>query len=134
MLFVAIGLGGVEIAQSLSFVVTGQVPQVIVNVAHPTALIFALDLSLVVPFFVLGAIWLWQRQPWGYVLGAVLNVKGAVYMLALTAASVPAARAGFPEAAAQVPIWGFLLVGSLTACGLLLGNVQSAQSGERGEI
>lgn len=43
------------------------------------------------------------------------------------------ARAGFPKAAAQVPIWGFLLVGSLAASGLLLRNVRSAQSGERGE-
>ena len=117
-----------EVAQSLSFVITGQVPQVIVDVAHPTGVIFALDLSLVVPFFVLGAIWLWQRRPWGYVLGAVLNVKGAVYMLALTAASVSTAKAGFPEVAAQVPIWGFLLVGSLIACGLLLGNMRSAQA------
>ena len=105
------------------FVVTGQVPQVIVDVAHPTGVIFALDLSLVVPFFVLGAVWLWKRQPWGYVLGAILNVKGAVYMLALTAVSVSAAKAGFPEAAAQVPIWGFLLVGSLVASLFLLGNL-----------
>jgi hypothetical protein len=127
MLFVAVGLGGVEVAQSLSFAVTGQVPQVIVDVAHPTGVIFALDLSLVVPFFALGAIWLWERRPWGYVLGAILNIKGAVYMLALIGASVSAARADFPGAAAQIPLWGFLLAGSLIASGLLLGNVQSAQ-------
>lgn len=124
MLVVAVGLGGVEIAQVLGFAATGKLPQVIVNVGHPTSVVFALDLSLVVPFFVLGAIWLWQRQPWGYVLAAILNVKGVVYMLALTATSVSAARAGFPEAAAQVPIWVSLGAGSLTASLLLLMNLK----------
>jgi hypothetical protein len=73
-----------------------------------------------------------------YLFGAAFNrflpLQGAVYMLALTAASVSAVRAGFPEAAAQIPIWGFLLVGSLVASGLLLGSLQSAQSGEKGEF
>lgn len=130
MLFVAVGIGGLWIAQSLSFVVTGQVPQFIIDVAHPTSVVFALDLSLVVPFLVLGAIWLWKRQPWGYVLAAILNVKGAVYMLALAAVSVSATRAGFPKASTELPLWGLLSLGFLAASLFLLGNVQSAQ--ERG--
>ena len=124
MLFVAVGIGGLWIAQSLSFVITGQVPQFIIKVAHPTSVVFALDLSLVVPFLVLGAIWLWQRRPWGYVLAATLNVKGAVYMLALAAVSVWAARSGFPEFSAELPLWGLLSLGFLAASCALLGNVR----------
>jgi hypothetical protein len=127
MLFVAFGIGGLWIAQSLSFVVTGQVPQFIIDVAHPTSVVFALDLSLVVPFLALGAIWLWQRQPWGYVLAAILNVKGAVYMLALVTVSLSATKAGFPEASAELPVWGLLSLGFLLASLFLLRNVQSAQ-------
>jgi hypothetical protein len=56
------------------------------------ALIFGLvALDVVVPWLVLGAIWLWQRPPWGYVLAAIANVKGVVYMLALAATTVSAA-------------------------------------------
>jgi hypothetical protein len=127
MLFVAIGIGGLWIAQSLSFVVSGQVPQFIIDVAHPTSVVFALDLSLVVPFLALGAIWLWQRQPWGYVLAAILNVKGAVYMLALAAVSVSAAKAGFSGTSAELPMWGLLCLGFLLASLFLLRNVQPAQ-------
>jgi len=127
MLFVAAGIGGLWIAQSLSFVVTGQVPQFIIKVAHPTSVVFALDLSLVVPFLILGAIWLWKRQPWGYVLAAILNVKGAVYILALAGVSVSAARAGFPEALAELPLWGLLCLGFIWASLFLLGNVQSSE-------
>jgi hypothetical protein len=124
MVFVALGIGGLWVAQSLSFVVTGQVPQFIVDVAHPTSIVFALDLSLVVPFLILGAVWLWQRRGWGYLLAASLCVKGAVYMLALVAVSLVSAQAGFPDGLAQVPLWGLLGVGFVVATGFLLGNVR----------
>lgn len=122
LLFVAAGIGGLWIAQSLSFVVTGQVPEFITKVAHPTSIVFALDLSLVVPFLVLGAIWLWQRRPWGYLLAAIMSVKGAVYMLALAAVSLAAMRAGFPKAGGELPLWGLLAAGFVVASLFLLLN------------
>ena len=127
MLFVAAGVGGLWIAQSLSFVVTGQVPQFITEVAHPTSVVFALDLSLVVPFLILGAIWLWKRQPWGYVLAAILCVKGAVYMLGLAGVSLSAAQAGFPDSSTQMPLWGLLSLGFLAASLFLLANVRTPE-------
>jgi hypothetical protein len=127
MLFVAIGIGGLWTAQSLSFVVTAQVPQFIIDVAHPTSVVLALDLSLVVPFLVLGAIWLWKRQPWGYVLAAILNVQGAVYMLALVSASVSATQGGLSEDSARLPLWGLISLGFVVASLFLLGNAESAQ-------
>ena len=127
LLFVALGIGGLWIAQSLSFVFTGQVPEFLLKVEHPTSVVFALDLSLVVPFLVLGAVWLWKRQPWGYVLAAILSVKGTVYMLALAAVSAMAVEAGFSEASAELPLWGVLGVGFLVASLFLLGNVQPTQ-------
>jgi hypothetical protein len=51
MLFVAAGIIGLWIAPSLSFVVSGQVPEFILKVEHPTSIVFALDLSLAVLFW-----------------------------------------------------------------------------------
>ena len=130
MLFVAVGIGGLWIDQSLGFVATGQVPEFINKVAHPTSVVFALDLSLVVPVLILGAIWLWKRQPWGYVLTALLNVKGAVYMLTLAIVSISAVQAGFPESSAELPLWGLLSLGFLAVTLFLLGNVRSAEERE----
>jgi hypothetical protein len=127
MLFVAAGIGGLWIAQSLSFVVTGQVPEFIRRVDHPTSVVFALDLSLVVPFLILGAIWLWKRQPWGYVLAAILSVKGTVYMLTLVVLSTGAMTADFPGISAELPLWGVLSIGFLAASLFLLGNVQPSK-------
>jgi len=129
MIFVAVGLTTVYGAEALGFVVSGQVPEIVTLTGHVTNVVFALDLSLVVPWFVLGGIWLWQRRPWGYVLATILNVKGTVYMLALSAVTVSAVRAGASDDLAQVGIWGTIGLGSLVASLLLLGNMDSADRG-----
>ncbi len=126
MLFVAVGLSTVHITQSLCFVVTGQLPPIVVKTGHPTNVIPALDLSLLVPIFVLGAIWLWKRRPWGYVLAAMSIVNGAVYTLVLTVVSLWAANAGVPGASAEIPLWFFLTTAGLIASLFLLGNLKPA--------
>lgn len=126
MVFVAVGLSGVYIAQWAGFVATGQLPPIVIQTGHPTSVVFALDLSLVVPVLALGAIWLWKRRPWGYVLAAIANVKGAVYMLALCVVTVSVVRAGVSEDLSQVALWGFIGAGSLIASLFLLGNLEPA--------
>jgi hypothetical protein len=67
MVFVGLFLGGLHLSFSLSYIFTGDVPEMILMLDHPTSLISALDLSVIVPLHLLGAIWLWQcrRQPAG---------------------------------------------------------------------
>jgi hypothetical protein len=88
MVLVVLLLASLHISLYLGYVFTGQVPEIVINIKHPTNMISALDLSLAVPFGLLGAVWLWKRQPWGYVLAVMWNVKGAVYMAALSTATV----------------------------------------------
>jgi hypothetical protein len=126
LLFVALGLSAVYLVQSLSFVATGQLPPIVTLTDHPTSVVFALDLSLVVPFLVLAAIWLWRRQPWGYVLAMITLVKGTAYTLVLTVGSLFAAHTGVPSAAAEILLWLALTVASLIASSVLLGNLRSA--------
>ena len=94
MIFIGLGLASVYFSQWLGFVMTGKLPDIIIKTAHPTNVVFGLDLSLVVPLFIAGGIWLWQRKPWGFALAAIANVKGAVYMVGLCAATWTAFRAG----------------------------------------
>jgi hypothetical protein len=125
MLFIAVFLGGMWIAQSLSFVTSGVIPQSIQDSGHPTGVVYALDLSLLVPGMVLGAIWLWQRRPWGYVLGAMMMVKGTVYPLALVGMTIFSANAGVPDAWDMGVFWVAFAVVSLIASGFLFGNMGS---------
>jgi hypothetical protein len=81
MLFSAIGLSVVYLVQSIAFLFTGQLPSIVTRTGHPTSIVFALDLTLLIPFMIVGAIWLLQRKPWGYVLAGISTVKGPMYTL-----------------------------------------------------
>ena len=127
MLFVAAGLTLIYVAQSLGFILTGEIPTIVARTDHPTSIVFALDLTLLVPFLVLGAIWLLQRKPWGFVLAGISTVKGPLYTLVLTSGSLWAANAGVEGAGGEVPLWVTLTVLGLIACGLFYGNLKSKE-------
>ncbi|MHB2148444.1 hypothetical protein ACX8XP_05255 [Calditrichota bacterium LG25] len=115
MLCIALGLSAAYLAQWVVFISSGQLPPVVTLTEHPTSVVFALDFSLVIPIFLLAAIWLWQERAWGYVLAAIANVKGVVYMMALSAATVAAVQSGASDDLAQLALWGFIGVGCLMA-------------------
>lgn len=127
MMFVALLLGGFHIFLNIRYVFTGFVPEIVINVEHPTNLISALDLSLVVSFGLLGGVWLWKRQPWGYVLAVIWNVMAAVYMTALSAATVGVFQAGVSEDIMPIALWGPIGVGCLISFILLLTNMESSE-------
>ena len=127
MIFVALGLTFVYTSQSLSFIFTGELPEIITLTDNATNIVFALDLTMVVPWFIVGAIWLWQRRPWGYILATIVNVKGAAYMLALTAVTISAVQSGASDDLAQAGLWSALGIGSLIVSVILLRNLAPAE-------
>jgi hypothetical protein len=127
MLLVTILLGSFWTIVSLGHVITGDVPAIVTATGSNTLLIAALDLSMVVSFGVLGAIWLWKRRPWGYALATIWNVKGAVYMAALSAASASAFLAGASSDLFQIALWGPIGLGCLVASSVLLRHVESTR-------
>lgn len=123
MLFFALLLGGLWVAQSLRFVATGQVPQDVVQTGHPTAVVYATDLTLLMPALVLGAALLWQRRAWGYIVSSIMMIKATTYSLALIAMSAMAGDLGSDP---YLALWVFLGAGTLIATVVLLGNMQPA--------
>lgn len=121
MMFIAGFLGFKWVADSLNFVFTGQLPKAIVDFAHPTNIVFALDLALIVPWMVLGAIWLWQRRPWGYVVGAIMTIKAATYGLVLITSTVYVALSGTYDSLA--PFYAFVFIGGLISVLVLFRNM-----------
>jgi hypothetical protein len=123
MLFVAVGLSLIYLSQSLGFVFTGQLPAIIEKVDHPTNVVFALDLTLMVPVLILGAIWLLKRKPWGYVLAGISTVKGPVYTLVLTVSGLWIVNSGASDATGEIFLWPCLTVVGLLAGAFLFGNM-----------
>jgi len=123
MLFVAVGLTLVYLGQSFAFAFTGKIPDIVTLSGHPTSIVFALDLTLLVPFLALGGLWLPRRKPWGFVLAGMLTVKGPLYTTVLTAGSLWAANSGIDGVAGQIPLWvGLTAMGSI-ACVAFFANI-----------
>lgn len=117
LLLVALPLAAFELAQCLRYLFTGRLPDA-------PSLIFALDLSIVVPTSVVAAVLLWQRRPWGYVLGAIMLVKAATYGLALCLST--AFVAGFQASGhwdPLLPFYVFITLGGLAGSYALLRHL-----------
>jgi hypothetical protein len=129
MLFTALGLGLLWTSMALQFVSTGRVPEPVLDSNQPTSIVLALDLALLVPALSVSAFWLWRRQPWGYVLGTMLNVMGSLYTLTLSVTSVLAMLSGVVDIAGELPFWVMLTAGNLSCSTLLLYHLQPTAAG-----
>jgi hypothetical protein len=111
LVVLGLALGAMWVTFSLRFAVTGVVPQEPSHLILPssfTHLGWALDLSLLVPGYVLAGLLLWRRAAWGYVLATLLVVSGTLHQAAYLTALVFQVDAGIPGASAfdpsEVPI------------------------------
>jgi hypothetical protein len=120
---VAVGLSVLWVGISLSYLITGDVPQPIVDSGHPTGVVFAIDLVFLVPPMLLAAVWLARRRALGWVLAGVISVGGSVYTLTLAAASVEVARQNV-GAGSELPIWAGLTVLGVATVVLLFAGIR----------
>jgi hypothetical protein len=123
----ALGLGSAHVAMALGYLFTGRLPQVVTATGHPTNVVAALDLALVVAPSLLAALWLWRGELRGVVLGVLVNMEGALYMTALTAATAAAWRAGAPVEARQGFLWAGIGFGCLLSAAALLGGLRAGR-------
>jgi hypothetical protein len=121
---VAAALGSFYVALAVRYGVTGQPPSMLTATGLHTSLIAALDLTMVVPVGGLAAVWLWQGRAWGYVWAVVWSVKSAVYMLALSAATIATIVAGPADDWTQLLLWGPVGVGCAIASFVLLAHLR----------
>jgi hypothetical protein len=123
----AVALGTMWVAASIRFIATAQLPEETSELVVPfviTRLGHALDLSLLVPAYLLGAVLLWRRNAWGYALATMLLVAGVVHQIGYMTALLFQVDAGIPGASAFDPFEPVITLAYLAAVILLLGNVR----------
>ena len=123
MLFTGIGLAVAWTAQWAAYVFTGTVPSIGVE---PFQIVAAMDLTFMVPWFIVGAILLLRRNAWGFLVAPVVILKGATYTLVLTTSSTVAALRGVEGTMEQIPIWAAWTALGLLAAWATLGSVNGA--------
>jgi hypothetical protein len=117
---ISLGLGVFWSALSVNYIVTGEIPPMVTAVDHPTNLIGALDLWLVVSFGLLGGVWLLSGLAWGYIVATIWSLQGALYMTALSAATLTAFQSGAAENVAQLGLWGPIGLACVAGSGVLI--------------
>ncbi|WP_223639039.1 hypothetical protein [Planococcus sp. 4-30] len=122
MLCFAILLGSMWIILSFNFVFTGHIHQSILQTGHPTAVVFAVDLTLLVPSLIISGILLWQKKSWGPIVSSVVLVKATAYGLALINMTVLSYRnTGVVDP--FILLWIILTAGCAVSLILLLRNI-----------
>ena len=119
MILFAILLGSIWIIMSISYVFTEKIPQPIIDTEHPTAVVFATDLVVLIPLIAMSGIFLWKRTQWGYIFSTISLVKATSYGLALIFMTLLFKK----ETGKSDPLlflWVILTLGSLFAMIVLL--------------
>ena len=124
MLFTGVGLTVAWTAQWAAYLLAGTVPNIGVDGFQ---LVAAMDLTFMVPWFVIGAVLLLRRGAWGYVVAPIIIVKGAAYTLVLATTSTVAGLRGVEGSFEQIPIWGAWTLLGLLAAWALLGGVRRSE-------
>lgn len=96
LMLIGLLLAGLWLGQIGAYLISGVLPAGVVTAGGGSYFVFAFDLGLVLPLTLLGAVWLWQRRPWGYVLASYILVKATTMGLALLAMNWFNLRAGVP--------------------------------------
>jgi hypothetical protein len=127
---IGVGLmfGALWTVQSLTFVTTGRLPRVITDSGLHTSIVFALDLTLVVPWLVIAGVLLWRRTAAGMALGVALNTLAVLSMAALATGAAFQQAAGIPEVTWSAPPYLEIGIASLAALLLLLPRLRPARS------
>ena len=126
LLLLGIPLAFIQVSGLLGFALRGAMPPEPSHLIVPltiTRLGAVLDLTILVPLYVLAAVWLWQRRSWGYVLATVALVAGALHQISYMAAMAFQIMADTPRASFdpyEPFILGLFVIGST----LLLSNLR----------
>jgi hypothetical protein len=116
LIFVALPLALVELAQCWQFIFSGTQPKI-------PALIMALDLTLVIPNTFLAAWLLAGKRPWGIILTAMMLVKSFTYGLVLVAGTTFIAITSIGPWDPLLPFYVFVSGGGFVFLRILLKDV-----------
>jgi hypothetical protein len=129
LVLVGVILGGLWVFLAIRFAVTGELMADIP--ADGIHLVFAIDLSLLVPALVVAGVLLWRRTRVGVVFGVVMTVMGALYQVNLLVAGVFQADADVAGAKA-FPLEGIVVAtGFVLASGVLFAGAIAPGRSER---
>jgi hypothetical protein len=112
-----------ELSMIIPFILSGTIPATIIQTGLSTSVVFALDFTMVIPLSIIGAILLWQRGAWGFILVVIMLVKGVTYGLVLCVGTTLLALSNtYGKWDLMMPLYVALVGGGIVGTWLLLKN------------
>lgn len=124
MLICATILAVMWVGQAVLFIINGKIPQLIVDSGGITHAVAIFDLTLIVPPLVIGAIMLWQSNPWGRVISTAMLIQGSIITINLIATPPFQVAVGIKDAWTMVPLWAIMSAGFLASSVYMLKSIR----------
>jgi hypothetical protein len=121
----AVALGGMWLAVCVNYLLSESPPtgSALVETDTVVKLGIVLDLTVLVPLYLVAAVLLWRRRPWGFVLATLVLVSGVLHQVSYLVALIAQKLAGVPDAVAFDPLEpAILLLYVAATVGLLAGR------------
>lgn len=121
----AVLVGALWLSEVVPATLADTVPPSAADAGLPVNVVHSLDLGVVLPAYLLTAVLLWRRDPWGYAFTAVLLAKGVALGGAILAMVATMTLAGQTVPLPQVVIFGAITVAALVLLARLLRPIHS---------
>lgn len=116
----------IEIPSCLQFISNGKLPELNLKTGQPTNIVYALDLTFVVPAMLIASVLNLKKNVWGGVISIMMLVKAAMYGLVLTSGTIQLIKQG--ETDPLLPIWIFISLGGIIGLFFMLKTSRVKES------
>ena len=114
LVVVAIALCALWLPPIAKYLLSGTLPELIIKAETPTNVIYGLDLGIIVPICIVGAVGMVKRRGFGYVLAGFVLGKATTMGLALLSMTWFAFLAGIEVELMLSVVWVVLFLSSTT--------------------
>ncbi len=126
LLLLSIMLCLIEIPPCIQFILNGTIPELNLKTGLHTNIVYALDLTFIVPCMVIASVLNIKKNIWGGVISIIMLVKASTYGLVLISGTILLMQKGQTDP--LLPVWIFIALGGILGLYFMLKNSTTNRS------
>src|ERR1035437_3179980 len=126
LLLLSVMLCLIEIPPCIQFISDSKIPELNLKTGLHTNVVYALDLTFIVPCMVIASVLNLKKNIWGGVISVIMLVKASTYGLVLISGTILLMQKGQTDP--LLPVWIFIAAGGIFGLYFMLKNSVTKQS------
>ena len=126
LLLLSVMLCLIEIPPCIQFISNGKIPELNLKTGLHTNIVYALDLTFIVPCMVIASVLNFRKNIWGGVISVIMLVKASTYGLVLISGTVLLMQKGQTDP--LLPVWIFIAISGIFGLFFMLRNSETKQT------